>query len=94
MKSGSRFPLRMNPNEFEVHSNDDLIIKDIALALREPDLRYILARRHQFKGINEIQEAFAIVKDQMQRGTCRDPRRYFNALLTKEWEKRQNGEGR
>lgn len=90
-KSNNRFQLsERHPSEYPVNSNEDAICVDIATALGEPSMRYILARRYQL-GISEIEAAYAIVKDQIHRGACRNPRRLFNSLLTKKWHEK-NGD--
>ncbi len=90
-QSNNRFQLSgRHPSEYPIGSNEDAICVDIAKALGEPSMRYILARRHQL-GIGEIEAAYAIVKDEMRKGTCRNPRKLFNALLTKKWHEK-NGD--
>ncbi len=84
-QSSSRFQLSgRHPGEYPISSNEDAICVDIATVLGESNMRYILARRHQFGGISEIEAAFAIVKDEMRKVTCRNPRRLFNYLLTQQ----------
>jgi len=87
-ESKSRFPLsEMHPTQYPIDSHEDMICVDIAIALQESNMKYILARRHQFGGTYEIETTFSIVKDMMHRGTCRNPRKLFNSLLTKELKK-------
>ena len=89
MKSKNRFLLsEKHPSEYPISSNEDAACVDIASALGESDMRFILARRHQL-GMQAIYDAHAVVKDTMRRGTCRNPRGLFNYLLTQEWKKRQ-----
>lgn len=91
-QSNSRFQLSgKNPSEYPVDSNEDAVCVDIATALGEPNMRYILARRHQL-GIQAINDAYAIVKDELRKGTCRNPRRLFNFLLTQKLKKSQEVE--
>ena len=86
----TRFPLSgKHPKEYPISSNEDVICVDVADALGESDMRFILARRHQFGGIREIQDAFAIVKNEIRKGNCRNPGALFNSLLTQELRKRQ-----
>lgn len=81
-KSNNRFQLSgRHPSEYPIGSNEDAICVDIAIALGETNMRYILARRHQL-GMQAVSDAYAIVKDEMRKGTCRNPRRLFNYLLT------------
>lgn len=85
-KSSSRFQLSgKHPSEYPIDSNEDAICVDIATAIGESNMRYILARRHQL-GIQAINDAYAIVKDEIRKGTCRNPRRLFNYLLTKQFK--------
>ncbi|MEN9582547.1 MAG: hypothetical protein RL641_501, partial [Candidatus Parcubacteria bacterium] len=42
----------------------------------------ILARRHQL-GMQALNEAYSAVKDAINRGGCRNPRAYYNSILTK-----------
>jgi len=89
MKSKNRFPLsEKHPSEYPINSNDDAHCVDIALALGESDMRYILARRQQL-GMQAISEAYAVVKDEIRKGKCKSPSRLFNFLLTKELERRK-----
>jgi hypothetical protein len=82
MKSQNRFPLsEKHPSEYPINSNEDAECVDIALALGESDMRYILARRQQL-GMSAIRDVYATVKDEMRKGKCRSPARLFNALLT------------
>ena len=87
-ESKSRFPLSgKHPTEYPINSHEDAICVDIAIALQESNMKFILVRRHQLGGIYEIEVIFSIVKDMMHRGTCRNPRKLFNCLLTKELKK-------
>ncbi|HEY4505758.1 MAG TPA: hypothetical protein VJG67_03640 [Candidatus Paceibacterota bacterium] len=88
MKSKNRFPLsEKRPSEYPIGSNDDDVCVDIASALGESDMRFILARRHQL-GMQAINEAYATVKDEMRKGKCQSPGRLFNFLLTKKLEEK------
>lgn len=86
-ESKNRFPLsEKSPSDFQQYarSNGELRCADIAAELGEPTMRFYLARLHQFGGdVYPFEEAFAIVKDKMRAGTCDNPRRLFNFLLTK-----------
>lgn len=83
MKSKNRFLLsEKHPSEYPISSNDDAACVDIASALGESDMRFILARRHQL-GMQAISEAYAVVKDEVRKGKCQSPRKLFNFLLTK-----------
>ena len=88
-ESKNRFPLSdLSPNEYPIGSNDDALCVDIALALGEANMRFILARRHQV-GMAAINSCYATVKEYQLKGTCRSPAKLFNALLTKEVVKRK-----
>ena len=90
MKSTNRFQeSEKHPSEYPINDNDDAHCVDIALALGESDMRFILARRHQL-GMQAIAEAYAVVKDEIRKGKCRSPRRLFNALLTKKLNEKNN----
>ena len=90
-QSNNSFSLsRREPKEYPVKSHEDMVCIDIALFLKEPNMKYILARRYQFGGVKEIQEAFSFVKDAIHRGVCRNPGGLFNSLLTRELKKKQN----
>jgi hypothetical protein len=92
-ESKNRFLLsEKRPREYPIGSNDDAVCVDIASALGELDMRFILARRYQL-GMQAINDAYAVVKDTMRRGTCRNPRGLFNHLLTQELKKRQKALG-
>ncbi len=84
-KSQSRFLLsEKHPSEYPLNddsSNDDAMCVDIALAIGESNMRFILARRHQL-GMQSIHEAYAVVKDYARNGKCQNKRRLFNFLLT------------
>lgn len=83
MQSQNRFQLsEKSPSEYPINSNEDALCVDIALALGESDMRYILARRQQL-GIQAVSEAYAVVKDEMRKGKCKSPGKLFNFLLTK-----------
>lgn len=89
-ESKNRFQLsERKPREYPVRSNEDAVCVDIADALGESDMRYILARKHQL-GISAVELAYSVVKDEMRKGNCRNPRRLFNFLLTKELRKQQD----
>lgn len=89
MKSNNRFQLsEKRPNEYPIKNNEDAVCVDIATALGESDMRYILARRHQL-GMQVIEDAYAIVKDCIRNNKCRNPRKLFNFLLTKELRNRE-----
>ncbi|OHA87358.1 MAG: hypothetical protein A2644_03995 [Candidatus Zambryskibacteria bacterium RIFCSPHIGHO2_01_FULL_39_63] len=94
-ESQNRFLLsERSPSEYQRHarSNAEYICAQIADALGESDMRFILARLHQFKGnVHPIEQAYSVVKDEVRRGKCRNPRALFNHLVTKEL-KNQNGE--
>lgn len=82
MKSNNRFQLsEKRPSEYPIKSNDDAMCVDIAISLEEPDMRFILARRSQL-GMQPIYDAYAVVKDYVRSGKCRDKRCLFNFLLT------------
>jgi len=82
-ESKNRFHLsEKHPNEYPVESNDDAMCVEIAAALGESNMRYILARRHQL-GMQAIHDAYAAVKDSMRKGQCRSPRKLFNSILTR-----------
>ena len=82
-ESRSRFPLsEKHPSEYPIGNTEDAICVDIALALQEPNMKFILARRYQLGSISKIQDVFAVVKDAIHKGTCRNPRGLFNYLLT------------
>lgn len=88
-QSKNRFPLsEKRPSEYPINSNEDAACVDIAKALGESNMRFILARLHQL-GMQAISEAYAVVKEELRKGTCRNPRALFNYLLTKEWRERQ-----
>ena len=92
-KSQSRFQLsELSPSEYRNHArgNAEYRCAEIALELREPDMRFILARLHQFDGnMQPIDEAHSEVKDAMRRGKCRDPRKLFNYLTSKKLQEYQ-----
>jgi len=87
-ESKNRFQLsEKHPSEYPINNNDDAVCVDIATALEESDMRYILARRHQL-GMQAIKDAHAVVRDCIRNDKCRNPRKLFNFLLTKELEDR------
>ncbi|OGY39953.1 MAG: hypothetical protein A2418_02190 [Candidatus Brennerbacteria bacterium RIFOXYC1_FULL_41_11] len=87
-QSNSRFQLSgRHPSEYPLSSNDDAMCVDIANALGESNMRFILARRHQL-GMQAISDAYAVIKDEIRKGTCRNPRRLFNFLLTQKLEEK------
>jgi len=96
-ESQNRFPLsEKHPSEYQrlARSNAEFICAEIATALGESNMKFILARLHQFKGdVHPIEQAYSVVKDEMRRGKCRNPRALFNHLVTKELEKRTGGSG-
>lgn len=86
----SRFPLSSKPpSQYPIQSNEDAVCVDIANKLGESDMRYVLARRHQL-GIRALEEAFAIVKEEVRKGTCRNPSRLFNFLLTQKFREKDS----
>lgn len=88
-ESKNRFQLsEKHPSEYPVESNEDALCVEIATALEESDMRYILARRHQL-GMRAITDAYDVVKDYIRNGKCRNPRKLFNFLLTKELKDRE-----
>ncbi|HEY4505798.1 MAG TPA: hypothetical protein VJG67_03865 [Candidatus Paceibacterota bacterium] len=89
VKSQNRFLLsEKHPSEYPIKSNEDVICVDIASALGESDMRFILARRHQL-GIGAIEDTYAVVKDEMRKGKCENPRRLFNFLLTQKLKEKK-----
>jgi hypothetical protein len=96
-ESQNRFPLsEKHPSEYQRHArnNAEYICAEIAIALGESNMKFILARLHQFKGnVHPIERAYSVVKDEMRRGKCRNPRALFNHLVTKELKKRADGSG-
>ncbi len=91
-ESNNRFPLsELRPSEYPIDGHDDAVCVDIALAIGESDMRFILARRHQL-GLYEIELAYSAVKDAMRRGKCRSPRGLFNHILTQRLEAKKAAE--
>lgn len=87
-QSNSRFQLsESRPSEYPINSNEDAICVDIAAALGESNMRFILARRHQL-GMQAVNDAYSVVKDEIRKGTCHNPRRLFNFLLTQKLEEK------
>lgn len=87
-QSNSRFQLSgKHPSEYPLNSNDDAMCVDIATALGESNMRFILARRHQL-GMQAISDAYAAVKDSIRKGQCRNPRKLFNSILTRKFEEK------
>src|SRR3989344_9608890 len=91
-ESKNRFPLsELHPSEYPIDGKDDAVCVDIALAIGESDMRFILARRHQL-GLYEIELAYSAVKDAMRRGKCRNPRGLFNFILTQRLEEKKSAD--
>ncbi len=89
MKSTNRFQIsERHPSEYPINNNEDAHCVDIALALGESDMRYILARRQQL-GMQAISEAYSVVKDEIRKGKCQSPGRLFNYLLTQKLEEKK-----
>lgn len=87
MKSQNRYSeSEKHPREYTINSNEDAECVDIALALGELNMRFILARRHQL-GMLAISGAYSVVKDEVRKGKCRSPAKLFNFLLTQELKK-------
>lgn len=94
-ESQNRFQLsERSPSEYQRHarSNAEYICAEIAHALGESDMRFILARLHQFNGnVHPIEQAYSVVKDEVRRGKCRDARKLFNYLTSKKLREYQQG---
>lgn len=92
-ESKNRFPLSgLSPNEYRRRASSEAEFRcaEIALALGETDMRFMLARLHQFDGnMHPLDEAYSIVKDTARRGKCRDPRKLFNFLTSKKLKEYQ-----
>lgn len=97
-ESQSRFQLSgMPPSEYRSHARGDAEYRcaEIAFALGEPDMRFILARLHQFDGnMHPLDEAYSVVKDAVRRGKCRNPRKLFNFLTSKKLQEYQQAKMR
>lgn len=97
-ESQNRFQLSgLSPSEYRSHARSDAEYRcaEIALALGEPDMRFILARLHQFDGnMHPLDEAFSEVKDAVRRGKCRNPRKLFNFLTSKKLQEYQQTRAR
>lgn len=93
-QSKNRFPLsEKSPSDFQQYarSNEELRCADIAAQLGEPNMRFYLARLHQFGGdVYPFEEVYAIVKDEIRNGNCKTPRNLFNFLLTKKLKEKMN----
>lgn len=91
-ESKSRFPLsELRPSEYPIETREDAACVDIALALGESDMRFILARKHQL-GLRAIELAYSAVKDAMRRGKCHSPRGLFNFILTQRFNEKKSAE--
>lgn len=99
-ESQNRFPLsELSPSEYRSRARGEAEFRcaEIAIALGETDMRFMLARLHQFGGsMHPLDEAYSIVKDAVRRGKCRDPRKLFNYLTSKklrEYEQAKTDDG-
>lgn len=72
-------------NTFFPHTHEEQRCLEIAEALGEKDLRYLLSRLKKY-GLNPIEKVWGIYKEDVNKGDIKNPPAYFNTLLEKEIE--------
>jgi hypothetical protein len=72
-------------NTFIPKTYEEQRCSEIAKALGEEDLRYLLSRLRKY-GINPIEKAWGIYKEDVNKSKIKNPRAYFNTLLEKQIE--------
>ncbi len=74
---------RIEVENFEPTSNEEAICKEIALALGEKNMNFLLSRAKTY-GLPLIERAWGICKEDLdRRKEIHDPPAYFNGILTK-----------
>jgi hypothetical protein len=70
-------------NTFIPNTYEEQRCSEIAKALGEKDLKYLLSRLKKY-GLNPIEKAWGIYKEDINKSKIKNPRAYFNTLLEKE----------
>ena len=86
-KSVNRFSSnekRIPVDSFLPHNYEEEKCKEIAKALGEKDLRYLLSRLKKLGGFNVIERVWGVYEENVEKKDIKNPPAYFNDLLEKE----------
>ncbi|MFZ2907749.1 MAG: hypothetical protein WA014_01200 [Minisyncoccia bacterium] len=77
----NRFP-KQSPGSFKPKNYEEEVCREIALAVGEESMAFLLGKKHKH-GFIPIEQAWGIYKhDIRNKREIRDPRKYFNTLLS------------